>query len=125
MTAPAPDFDAARKPMTITEFLLARIAEDEAAAEPLTHVFHGAGTQMYVKESWMTSPLRKERFLAECAAKRAIVEQAQKAAELERDWDEQEWQGTVEHTEPYAGDAILYALAAVHRDHPDYQEAWG
>lgn len=40
---------------TITEFLLARIAEDEAAAQP----FPGAADQ---------------RALRECAAKRAIVE---------------------------------------------------
>ena len=92
---------------TITEFLEARIAEDEKMAR-----FYGPFA------------MGTARVLAECAAKRAIIVQAQKATELERDWDEQEWQGTVEHSEPYAGDAILYALAAVYADHPEYRQEW-
>lgn len=116
--------------MTITEFLLARIAEDEAAVEQLTHVFHSAGTQMYVKESWIMSPLRKERFLAECAAKRAIVE-------LHSPVKDDGWKSGAAHgnlwcgscgsiddsPEPFPCDT-LKALAAVYASHPDYRQEW-
>jgi hypothetical protein len=96
--------------MEITEFLEARIAEDEAAAEQLTHIFHGPGTQMYVAESWIQSPLKKKRFLAECAAKRAIMSRHASCDDVSY------------------GDAStcpeIRTLAAIYSDHPDYQPEW-
>ena len=65
-----------------------------------------------------------DRLLAECAAKRAILALAQKASDDEKAYDDHEWQGTVASAEPLTGDAILYALTAVYKDHPDYQEEW-
>lgn len=93
--------------VTITEFLEARIAEDEARAN-----YYGA------------LALGTTRVLAECAAKRAIIKQAQNATDAEKEFDDYEWQDTVSRSEPYAGDAILYALAAVYADHQDYQQEW-
>jgi len=110
--------------MTITEFLEARIAEDEAAAGKLAGVAHSAKTQVYTGEEWVTTPISTERVLVECAAKRAIIELARKAVEAEKEWDDHEWQGTVESTEPLTGDTILYALAAVYASHPDYRREW-
>ena len=66
----------------------------------------------------------RKRAIAECKAKRAILVLAQRASETEHAYDDHEWQGTVESAEPLTGDAILYALAAVYRDHPDYDAEW-
>lgn len=52
-----------RKVMTLTEFLLARIAEVEAEAR---RVLDRSGP-------WDASPISPERVLAECEAKRRIV----------------------------------------------------
>lgn len=86
--------------LSITEFLLARIAEDEAAAQP----FPGAADQ---------------RALRECAAKRAIIGLADDVETIDdalmietASW---KWE---------TSDKILRALAAVYSDHPDYQSVW-
>ena len=92
--------------MNITEFLLARIAEDEARAYDVLGEREG------------------DRLLAECAAKRAIISLAKKASELEKEYEDHEWQGTVEASVPLTGDAILYALAAVYKEHLDYRQEW-
>lgn len=118
--------------MNIVEFLEARIEEDEAEArnaiEERARVTPGEGADMGL-QSWpdvgvpavLVGP---ERILSECAAKRAIIALAQKATEVEQEWDDYEWQGTVERTQPWTGDAILFALAAVHKDHQDYLQEW-
>ena len=99
--------------MTITEFLLARIAEDEAVARDWAFLdsrgigkvsIHGGGTGY-------ERIINPARAMAECAAKRAIVE----AIERHR---EEEWEGDPIHA------AVLQPLAAVYADHPDYDEAW-
>jgi len=135
--------------MTITEFLEARIAEDEAAAkaatpgpwewEPETDGWGDCGPDLVtvaklppypdgsqspvetVIGSWghdangiTVEPADAQhiarhdpaRVLAECAAKRAIIE-------LSVNWD-----GFTRNVD------VLRALAAVYADHPDYQEAW-
>jgi hypothetical protein len=68
--------------------------------------------------------LTPSAVLAECAAKRAIIDLAKKASEFEKWYDDYEWQGTVESSEPLTGDAILYALAVIYKDHPDYRQEW-
>jgi hypothetical protein len=97
--------------MTITEFLLARIAEDEADVR--SH-FCERGFEV--------------RMLAECAAKRAIVE----LAVAVQNTIEGEWGGgkdvTIDNAEEwdrdYLGWEMLQTLAAVYKDHPDYQPEW-
>lgn len=108
--------------MTITEFLEARIAEDEKKA--LRH-------QEYAdKDGWGDYVAR---VLAECAAKRSIIAEhvpvdysglgmespnacARCGADLNMsDWD---W---VHDSFPCP---TLRALAAIYADHPDYQQEW-
>ena len=123
--------------MTIVEFLQARIDEDEAgearkwlysderiaaAFGPCAIEYHSSEKVLikpYSSDSpvWMDAtefrsaygdPAPDLRILAECAAKRAIIEQVSDVA----------WGG-------YAvRDVILGHLAAVYKDHPDYQEEW-
>ena len=97
----------------LVEFLEARIDDDE----------YDANRELLLGTTTVLTRMNS-RILAECAAKRAVIVLAQKAAEAEREFDDYEWQGTVKRREPLAGDAILYALAAVYKDHPDYQEEW-
>ncbi|MBD5786056.1 hypothetical protein IF650_07675 [Cellulosimicrobium terreum] len=92
--------------MTLTEFLLARIAEDEAAV----------GSLDAAPEPWS-----RERLLAECTARRRIVALAYEATgydmtvDLERESDERRDSGVA-----YVGDRILRALAVPYASHPDY-----
>jgi hypothetical protein len=90
--------------MSLIDFLLARIVEDEAAI---------AWTPV---EVW---PSRR-RVLAECEAKRRIVGQWQG---LDRDADKP----SLSRTAATMADATylaLLALATVYADHPDYDESW-
>ena len=102
--------------MNITEFLLARIAEDEKDAIDRVVLRAEDRRSLTMDDA--------EKIHAEIAAKRAIVDLAKKASEFEKWYDDYEWQGTVEGSEPLTGDAILYALAAVYKDHADYDPAW-
>ena len=104
----------------LTEFLLARIAEDEALVgrfvnrgvgegvdawgEAATDYFFGAG-----------SPCDPSRVLAECAAKRAIVEM----------WAVRQEQDHLAVQAHATGLGLaIRALAAAYSDHPDYQPEW-
>ena len=94
--------------MTIVEFLEARIAEDEAKA---------AGLLANTQEGYDINDYA-ERMLAECAAKRAIIDQ----------WEDLEGigplTGGVDAGHALGIDAAVRALAAVYKDHPDYQQEW-
>jgi hypothetical protein len=96
---------------TLTEFLLARIAEDEAG---------------YRAEAegipWLTVNGRSlwAHLLAECEAKRRIVEKYERALDSRR-----------EHPDDLATAGALLALhgvvgilASTYADHPDYREEW-
>ena len=92
----------------LTEFLLARIAEDEEQAEACK-VLGWVPAKKY--GITVTDPTR---ILRECAAKRVLVGAAATySPELEHG-DNGEW----------AFDGALRAIAAVYADHPDYQPAW-
>jgi hypothetical protein len=99
--------------MTITEFLEARIAEDEAVASLLAKgdAGHSPRTQVYTGAEWVTTPLTTERLLAECAAKRAIL------ARVPRNTDPYDPGG-------YTSAHTVRVLAAVYADHPDYLPEW-
>lgn len=95
--------------MTITEFLLARIAEDQAEAE--------GNRGDYYQDQY------GERMLLECKAKRRIVAFAvvfEERAKSEKD--------PIRRTlaEMMAEDALdpLKALVAIYSDHPDYRDEW-
>jgi hypothetical protein len=110
--------------MSITDFLLARIAEDEEVAhhargllgmEAEWHtVEHLRGRGLTVADARHVERWSSARALVECDAKRRIVE---------------------EHTGESIGDpmcrhlaaepcATLRSLTLPYADHPDYDEAW-
>jgi hypothetical protein len=101
-----------RPVVTLTEFLLARIAEDEVAArEPqwlaLEYGVDSAGRAAF-----------SSRVLAECEAKRRIVEELSPAVDYDRD------RFIVQSTLEAAATASLRFLALPYADHPDYREEW-
>ena len=82
--------------VTITEFLLARIAEDEAGARAVVGDRNAWDTPEWDASRW--SPWR---VLDECEAKRRLVGD--------------EW---------YEDPETLRILAAIYSDHPDYRDEW-
>lgn len=114
----------------LADFLLARIAEDEAEAR------RGAG--------WSDRTTRWGRVLADCEAKRRIVE-AEAGRRVLRDevgdvavhtWSDKgsfvsvngEQMTTAEFdavfTEPAPPSGTLRLIALPYADHPDYREQW-
>ena len=95
--------------MTVTEFLLARIADDEAYARDwIEHDADHDGTRF-----------GSGRILVDCEARRRIVDLAAKAHE----WGK----GTAGATAGYAkviADDTIKLLALPYADHPDYQQEW-
>lgn len=112
--------------MTITEFLLARIAEDSRLASEAKWAMQGAWFPSADDAvDALVQACSPDRVLAECAAKRAIIAEHEclEAGEgFTPDW--------------YSRDACLAcetkswpcrtvsALLAVYADHPDYQTEW-
>ena len=100
--------------MTLTEFLLARIAEDRHAAEHADWAMQG---KWYADADDKVDEFVREfspaRVLAECEAKRRIVEQWERiSTRLQVDLDQtQGWE-------------TLRVLASVYSDHPDYRQEW-
>ena len=111
-------------------FLLDRIAEDEALAEAAWDASEWCNPWAMSRE---TRPAEDghiarwdpARALEECKAKRAIIDLAAEATGLDVRVDG-EWGVGVrdEEKDPYLGDLILRALAAVYADHPDYRDEW-
>lgn len=88
----------------LTEFLLARIAEDEEAI---------GRTRRYLAQgdALIVGNVSRDRVLAECEAKRQIVEQHEaNRTDLMRETDTHSWEVRV--------------LARVYAVHPDYEERW-
>lgn len=108
--------------MSIVEFLLARIGEDEAVAER-GGWHNGRGT--FANDNYGCLLIQPSRVLAECAAKRAIITHAVSI----HDTITGEWGGgqTVEEdgwSEDNLGTDVVRALAAIYADHPDYEPDW-
>lgn len=110
---------------SLTEFLLARITEDEAVA--------GAGTTMradaYARHTALWNGaghlpvMTAKRLKAECAAKRAIME---RHCSLDGDGQLCDWCITHDLSDqplPWPCPDLL-ALASVYADHPDYRDEW-
>ena len=105
--------------MSLSEFLLARINDDEAEARraadgpfSITSTPYGetfgivtAGGGDYLEEQWFA--VDPARVLAECKAKRAIVEYA-----------------TGHNTGDVEMVPILEVMASVYAGHPDYRGHW-
>lgn len=107
--------------MMLTEFLLARIAEDEAVARRAADDHYGVdGGLRFGEVGYDTLPVLTVdpgRVLAECEARRRIVEEvaywvSQKPEDIEV---------------PALVEVVcrpLAHLAAVYADHPDYRGEW-
>jgi hypothetical protein len=124
--------------VTLTEFLLARIAEDEAAARglnaDLAREFGTCETQLYstldsVGTGYSEMPalsIDSTRVLAECEAKRRIVEMGRfsDSPESAVDYWLDEGRGLTPSPGLGAMIDVLRLLALPYADHPDYDEAW-
>jgi hypothetical protein len=99
--------------MIITEFLLARIAEDETAAQAALDHAPDAGR-------W------EARMLAECATKRTIVEAFEELRKFLTQSSDNGDEGVATGVrDMFAGLMIaVQAHAGVYADHPDYRPAW-
>jgi hypothetical protein len=123
--------------MTLTEFLLARIAEDESDAQDV----HDRGCSCLPPPPGFTGPFPCDcgypaRVLAECEAKRRIVERCRpRWAILYREserllasaFDRQavKIEAYSDPIWPFDGaEAILKDLAPPYADHADYREEW-
>ncbi len=125
--------------MDLAEFLLARIAEDEEAARAEWDWMierHGAdawttGEGKPIPDEWRyetdrdwTLHVSPRRVLAECDAKRRIVEHAEVVSgmdnQLEGEWGHR---SSVPWDED-EGVRLLRYLALPHAEHPEYQQKW-
>lgn len=119
---------------TLTEFLTARLDEDEADAreadgeatwrdegtwylEGVNHSVVGPGEVAFTHPEFVGHIARHDpaRVLAEVTAKRRIVELHEDNARSAGVFGTQEEDASVE---------TLRLLASVYADHPDYDEAW-
>lgn len=106
--------------LTLTDFLLARIAEDGewatwAGAAQDAERSRGLAFASSLGSSSVTSA---GRVLAECEAKRRIIQTMQTA--VDQAWQDGDARPVIEHI----ADRTLRALAAVYADHPEFQEEW-
>lgn len=113
--------------MTLTEFLLARIAEDEVAARQARDriyptmwsedvgKMHGQHVVAHVERH------APDRVLAECETKRRIVADLRQIEDSLQGTDLVPW---YEANADWAAGRTLRHLAAVYADHPDYQQEW-
>ena len=111
--------------MTLTEFLLARIAEDVEGATPgegwnVSGWDHDVPVQFW---DYGEVHVGHKRFLAECEAKRRIMAFA---IEFRRAADEE-----ADPVRKLLGEAMaesaedaLVSIAMVYADHPDFREEW-
>jgi hypothetical protein len=104
--------------LALTDFLLARIAEDEAAARHRDTVTFGAERRRVANEA-LHDPFDPARVLAECEAKRRIVDYREQVA------SESAATGVpIFEAQLSAYDAALRALAVPYAEHPDYRDEW-
>jgi hypothetical protein len=102
--------------MDLAEFLLARIAEDEAAATRASWFLVDYNAPMNQQFGDRFNPAR---VLAECAAKRRIVEQFTMIKLLDEWHDVGPAEGAWIRMQ-----TVLQLMAAPYADHPDYRPEW-
>jgi hypothetical protein len=106
--------------MPMSDFLLARIAEDEWVAGTASEVISGPAQLGRHLWTWGDGRLEvtRARVLAECQAKREIVAELSPCVDYDRD------KFIVQPSVERLARATLQHLAAVYADHPDYREEW-
>jgi hypothetical protein len=114
--------------MTITEFLEARIAEDEETARDANEQRLWSWSQhdrMIINDSGHMQRFTPTRVLAECQAKRAILDEWARLDVDARELADPEAMTDETHTGlVWAYLDIFKHLAAVYADHPDYRDEW-
>jgi hypothetical protein len=121
--------------LTLTDFLLARFAEDEAAVRAIENGFDSdprAREHQCAEDrglEWINPSIEwsdsyrltipSARILAECEAKRRIVE----------DWQERhgltaQYRTTEAEQRELGALTAMCRVASVYADHPDYREEW-
>lgn len=129
------------KTLTLTEFLLARIADDEAVAERLRFKNEGDpwGWQPHAYRLETCDKRRVDytpaRVVAECDAKRRILDaledERQRKDIYNRDFDlgllttDGDLRARISCNARWAGlEVAVRALVTVYVDHPDYRAEW-
>lgn len=108
---------------TITEFLLARIAEDEAFANT-PYDFDAAIDPHDTAVIAGRSAELKARWIAECKAKRRIVElSASWSSQAER-VEGHDAAAIMVKSQAITGETVIRALAQPYADHPDFESGW-
>ncbi|SKC68855.1 DUF6221 family protein [Krasilnikoviella flava] len=110
--------------MTLTEFLIARLDEDEAAATAAELRPHpDTGDAPQANEFAQASP--PDRLLAEVESKRLLIWLAYEATGLDMDKDlDRAIDAREDSGIEFVGERMLRALALPYADHADYREAW-
>lgn len=112
--------------MSIAEFLLARIAEDEEQANR-SKADEAMNPNLRLPASWIHGVAA--RVLAECEAKRRIVELHSVASTYQggtycAECQSEELEGPWSRRDDLYPCPTLEALASVYADHPDYRDEW-
>ena len=114
--------------MDLTDFLLARIAEDEARAMTQRNqraAFRSGGWMFKAEDVEAAGVLiyRPARVLAECEAKRQAIKDAWgDHLQIESEWGSCRGQAALEAANDYPG--VVQWLASVYADHADYCDEW-
>jgi Family of unknown function (DUF6221) len=108
-----PEMSMNKEQITLTEFLLARISDDEAASKRWDEKFFAAEAP-----DRSDTPFDPERILAECAAKRSVTETYTRLMASARE-DPSAPPGKV-----HALEMVLRTLALPYAHHPDYRPEW-
>jgi len=107
--------------MTLPQFLHARIAEDESVARAAQQHAPSDGGQV----GDLAATFDPARVLAECEAKRRIIELAYEATGYDMTVDlERASDARADSDVAFVGDRILKALALPYAHHPDFDERW-
>lgn len=125
---------------TLTEFLLARIAEDEALAAALLDRAGERHDEVRIdRGAWLPDDvdavaLGHARVLAECEAKRRIVEMHAEHESRVATYRSPRWADDMNEADRLnsrkaearcaATEVVVQALAKVYADHPDYNPEW-
>lgn len=112
--------------MTLTEFLLARITEDQRHAEALAVTMNTDTFTTPAALANVGAIVNPARVLAECEAKRRIVRRSKAAEGAMADPGRIPDDGSyfIRMSNRDAWRLALADLALPYADHPDYDEAW-
>ncbi len=109
--------------MTLAEFLLARIAEDEVVAREVPGPPDEKGLSWWGEYGHLS--VSPARVLAECAVKRQIVQDWLDAESLAVETVRFSQATAVIYSAIQGGmEAPVRRLAALYADHPDYRQEW-